>query len=87
MSGKQNKRQRKLVQFDADKLEESTSWGEVELYRWQYGELPGGNADRPLIYSDALRKAAHAVQQGKVDPFNASEMLKVAGIKLKELGK
>lgn len=63
------------------------NWGEVELYRWQHGTLPQPEGAKPLVYSEALIAAAKAVREGKVAPFNAAEMLKVAGLKLKDLGK
>lgn len=66
-------------------MDHDRNWGEVELFRQQYGELPKSDDLRPLVYSDALVAAAKAVRAGKVDPFNASEMLKVAGLKLKDL--
>ena len=66
---------------------EDRNWGEVELFRWQYGELPKPDDKRPLIYSEALIKAGKAVREMQVSPFNASEMLKVAGLLLKDLGK
>lgn len=61
------------------------NWGEVELFRWQYGVLPAQDDFRPLVYPDAFAAAAKAVREGKVDPFNASEMLKVAGLQIREL--
>lgn len=68
-------------------LAKDRNWGEIELYRHQHGTLPQPEGCKPLIYSEALIKAAEAVREGKVNPFNAAEMLKVAGLKLQDLGK
>lgn len=73
---------------EMEKMQETNrNWGEVELFRWQYGELPQPEDKRPLIYSQGLINASKALMEKKVDPFNAAEMLKVAGLELKDLGK
>jgi len=47
------------------------SWAKVELYRWQYGELPAEN-EKPLDEALAVRKMAEAIQNigkpGNTDP-------------------
>jgi len=54
--------------------------GGVELFRMQYGCLPGEGDDRTTDLPVAFKAAAKKVQAGEVDPFNASEMLKYAGL-------
>jgi hypothetical protein len=42
------------------------NWAQVELYRWQHGELPGedGHAERPLDEAAGLRAMADALEKG-----------------------
>jgi hypothetical protein len=40
------------------------SWAQVELHRWQYGELPQPTDMRPLNVAEGLRKMADAIQTG-----------------------
>jgi hypothetical protein len=44
------------------------SWAEVELWRWQYGDLPQPNDMRPLYVPAGLLGMAEAIQKG--DPNN-----------------
>jgi hypothetical protein len=60
------------------------SWAEVELWRWQYGELPASTDMRPLDVAAALRGMAAAIEKGckekKPDempsPFNVCSVLR-----------
>ena len=38
-------------------------WAQVELYRWQHGNLPN-DAELPLIESIALQNMANAIEEG-----------------------
>jgi hypothetical protein len=40
------------------------SWAEVELFRWQYGQLPGSPDDRRLDKSKGLAAMAKAIEEG-----------------------
>lgn len=40
------------------------SWAQVELYRWQYGELPTEGNCKPLIPSEGMLKATEALEKG-----------------------
>lgn len=60
------------------------NWAQVELFRWEYGCLPGGDDMRPIHPETAFKNAAKAVREGKVEPFNAAAMLWYAGELLKE---
>lgn len=40
------------------------SWARVELFRWQYGTLPGPRDMRPLHVPTGLRKMAEAIMEG-----------------------
>lgn len=66
------------------------SWAQVELFRWQYGELPKMNDMRPLIPADGLRNMAQALEDGmkpdatpegkagRPDPFNVCSVMRYA---------
>lgn len=57
------------------------SWAQVELFRWQYGELPEANDSRPLDVSRGLKVMAAAVAKGEVSWENiAVVMVYVAGL-------
>jgi len=43
-------------------IEPDDSWAQVELWRWQYGELPRPDDSRPLIPSVGLRNMAKAIE-------------------------
>ncbi len=59
-------------------LDPKSNWARVELWRWQYGELPESNDSRPLIVSIALEAMAKALLNGEVKPssFNVAIVLK-----------
>jgi hypothetical protein len=59
------------------------SWAQVELFRWQYGELPKPEDTREIDYEKAFKAASEGCKEGKLDPFNASMMLWYAGELLK----
>lgn len=52
-------------------VEPNDSWATVELYRWQYGHLPGedGKPERPLNYPIALTKMADAIEAREMKNF------------------
>lgn len=53
---------KKTVQLDRDP---NDSWAQVELYRWQYGELPPQNDTcKQLDEPAALRAMADAIEAG-----------------------
>ena len=54
------------------------SWGQVELFRMQYGELPKNNDERRIEYAKAFRAARKQVEAGKVDTANTGTMLGIA---------
>lgn len=63
------------------------SWAQVELFRWQYGELPkDGNDRRKLDVSEGLRNMAKAIEAGckgggreaMPTPFNVCSVLNYA---------
>jgi hypothetical protein len=45
--------------------EDSIAWAEVELFRWQYGELPASDDIRTLDVVKAVKTMAVAVKQGE----------------------
>lgn len=55
------------------------SWAQVELYRWQYGELPSSDI-KELNESVALEKMAKAIEVGDRNnfptPFNVVSVLR-----------
>lgn len=67
------------------------SWAEVELYRWQHGELPpqDGNC-KELNVPEALNKMAEAFEKNRNEPknwpapFNIVSVLKYAAKLIKE---
>lgn len=67
--------------------ETNDSWAEVELYRWQYGELPPSNGSKPLDVPTALEKMAEALSQPDKtkwpSPFNVASVLAYAAKQLK----
>lgn len=40
------------------------NWAQVELFRWQYGELPQPTDTRPLDVAEGLRKMSVALMEG-----------------------
>ena len=59
-------------------IKEDYSWAQVELFRWQYGCLPGDNDFRKINLPEAFSKASRAILEGKVSPYNASQMMSYA---------
>ena len=59
-------------------LDPKNNWARVELWRWQYGELPADNDMRPLIIPIALNAMAEALLSDKVrpTPFGIATVLK-----------
>ena len=65
------------------------SWAEVELFRWQYGELPFDN--RPLDISAGLEAMAKAIEDGcesggkkpMPSPYNVVMVLEYCARKLR----
>ena len=57
------------------------SWARVELYRWQYGELPN-NDSPPLSVPKGLQAMAKAIRDGDADnfpsPYNVITVLEYA---------
>jgi hypothetical protein len=66
------------------------SWALVELYRWQYGELPGAN-EKPLDEAEGLRGMAEAIERGDPKnfpaPFNVVSVLRYAAKRLDEMNR
>ena len=60
------------------------SWAQVELYRWQHGELPGedGKKEKALSVPAGLRGMAAAITKGDREnfptPFNVVSVLEYA---------
>jgi hypothetical protein len=71
----------KTIQLEHDP---NDNWAEVELWRWQYGELPASTDMRPLNVPEGLRGIAAAIEKGckehKPDempsPFNVCSVLR-----------
>lgn len=76
---------KKVVISDEMMALANDNWAEVELFRWQYGELPKPTDSRRLNLAEAAAKMAKAVSAGDVSPFNAASVIaylgKVAGEK------
>ncbi len=59
-------------------------WAQVELYRWQHGNLPGepGKPELPFSVSGGLRGMADAIGRGDLSnfpsPFNVASVLRYA---------
>ena len=63
----------------------SHNWAQVELFRWQYGELPVDESDtRPLDVPLALEKMAAAVREGEVQPFSVATVFSYCAALLRE---
>jgi len=65
------------------------SWAQVELYRWQYGELPPqDNSCKKLKVSEGLKGMATAIETGDVknfpSPMNVVSVLRYAAKLLEE---
>jgi hypothetical protein len=66
-------------------------WAKVELFRWQYGELPTSGDHRKLDISVGLENIAKAIEKGyqsgnacvMPSPFNVVEVLLFCARKLK----
>jgi hypothetical protein len=85
MSSKLGMRKRRILNLDRDP---NDAWAEVELYRWQHGELPPQNATcKQLDPAIGLQKMAEALsqpdQQKWPTPFNVASVLKYAAAHLK----
>jgi hypothetical protein len=63
-------------------------WAEVELFRWQHGDLPSPEDRRPLDVPTGLRKMADAIVLGDranfPSPHNVVSALRYAAKKLEE---
>jgi hypothetical protein len=66
------------------------SWAQVELWRWQHGELPGPGDMRPLNVSEGLRGMAAAIETRDMSkfpsPFNVMTVLRYAAKLLEKQG-
>lgn len=70
--------------IDSNLIGFDDSWAKVELWRWQYGELPKAGDSRPLDIPKALVAMAEALRKGcetgnlglMPTPFNVCEVLK-----------
>ena len=60
------------------KFPEHLLWAQVELFRYEYGELPKDNDKRTIHYCKALSMGADLIRNGKVDPYNASTIVEFA---------
>jgi hypothetical protein len=68
------------------------SWAQVELYRWQHGELPGqpGKKEKQLDESVALLAMADAIEKGcktknhndMPSPFNVCAVMRYVARKI-----
>ena len=71
----------------------ANNWAEVELYRWQHGNLPGepGTKLLPSSPSEGLRGMAAAIEKRDMsnfpDPFNVMTVLRYAAHLLDEKSK
>lgn len=64
------------------------NWAQVELYRWQHGNLPGepGTVEKPLSEAAGLRAMADALERGcksgnradMPEPFNVCSVMRYA---------
>lgn len=61
------------------------NWVMVELFRWQYGELPKPNDNRSVDLTEATRKMALGIDNRKVNPFNVAIVLAWLGKNCVEL--
>lgn len=74
------------------KHDPADAWAEVELFRWQYGELPGSKDTRELNVSAGLKGMALAIELGcktgnsamMPTPNNVCEVLKYCARRLKQ---
>lgn len=65
------------------------SWAQVELYRWQYGELPDDDS-KPLDESKGLEAMADAIEKGCKEnnssimpsPYNVCSVLRYMAKKI-----
>lgn len=60
-------------------------WAEVELFRWQYGELPQAGDKRKVDYHLATEIMANNVAEGAVSPFNAGSVIAYLGRRVARL--
>lgn len=70
----------------------NNSWARVELWRWQYGELPSPDDNRPLDESAGLRAMADAFNTGHVEgknewpaPFNVQSVMRYCAHRLDQV--
>ena len=70
----------KIVETDCGLMSKyNDNWAEVELFRWQHGELPKSDDTRKLDVCVAAEKMAQACLVGKVNPFNAASAIAYLG--------
>lgn len=78
-----------MLKFEHDP---NDSWARVELYRWQYGELPPNENSQELDESIALQNMAEAIEGGcktgdhrmMPTPFNVCSVLRYIAKKIKK---
>jgi hypothetical protein len=73
----------KVIDLDTLGIDPNDSWAEVELYRWQHGQLPPNDETcKELNVPNGLRGMAKAIEVGDVKnypaPFNVISVLRYA---------
>lgn len=74
-----------IVKLDTKYQDPDRAWIMVELFRWQYGKLPGSDDMRKVDLVEATRKMALAIDDGKVAPFDAAMVIAWLGKNCKEV--
>lgn len=59
------------------------NWAEVELWRWQRGQLDSSD-QTPLDISLGAKNMAQAIRDGQVEPFAAASVILYLAKKLEE---
>jgi hypothetical protein len=73
----------KTIDLGALGIDPNDSWAEVELYRWQHGQLPPNDETcKELNVPNGLRGMANAIEKGNREnfpaPFNVTSVLRYA---------
>lgn len=80
----------KTIDLDALGIDPNDSWAEVELYRWQWGELPPNDEScKQLSVPDGLRGMASAIEKRDLNnfpsPMNVISVLRYAAKLIEQL--
>ena len=73
----------KVIDLGAMGIDPNDSWAQVELYRWQYGELPPNDETcQKLSVPEGLRAMSAAIEKGDSNnfpsPYNVISVLRYA---------